>query len=375
MKIAIVATNGPSLANFRGPLIREWVNMGHEVICISIEDKREIEGLVKALGASYYQVEGDRTGIGIGSSIKMILDYIRTFRIIKPDYCFLYMSKPVAFGCPAAAIAGVKHINVLVNGLENAFYRHTFKDALVRFVSKIGYLISSIVSDNVFFQNRDDAEFLIKKKVVFRRKVKMLNGSGVDMEHFNREDLPNEAHILMIARLLWSKGIREFLEAISIVKKNFPTVKVSLVGGLDNNDEALSEEELKKCIREYDIDYCGQTNDVRPYLKECSIFVLPSYHEGTPRAVLEAMATGRPIVTTDAPGCRETVVDGLNGFLVPVRDYVVLAEKLCLLIDDINLRQNMANNSYDLCRQKYDVHLVNAEINRFMFNSNVNNSK
>ncbi len=367
MTIAIVATNGFSLSNFRGKLIRDWVNKGYEVVCISIEPVEEMRTAIEVLGATYYQVEGSRVGIGLMSGIRMIKNYVKAFKEIKPDYCFLYMSKPVAFGCPAAVIAKVKHINVLINGLENAYYRNTFKDFIVRQVMSLGYWISSKYADNVFVQNNDDAQLLISKKIVSERKIKVLNGSGVDMTYFGRTPLPDKPVFLMVARLLWSKGIKEYLSAIMIVKHKYPDAEFMLVGGLDNNDESLSREELDLCISKHKIEYCGHASDVRPFIDRSSIFVLPSYHEGTPRSVLEAMAKGRAIITTLAPGCRETVIDGENGYLVPVGNTEILADRMCALIEDYSLCKKMGDRSYEICCNKFDVNLVNSEINALMF--------
>ncbi len=367
MKIAIVATSGISLLNFRGQLIRDWKEQGHEVVAISIESAEDMAEITHQLGISYYQVEGSRVGIGLGSGLKMLNGYRKAFKILKPDYCFLYMSKPIAFGCPAAKIAGVPHINVLINGLENAFYRHSFKDALVRLVMKSGYFIASLVCDNVFVQNNDDKDLLVKSRAVSGKKIKVLNGSGVDMSHFTRQPLPDEPVFLMVARLLWSKGIREYMAAIARVKAKHPKAQFMLLGGLDHNDEAITQEELESFLSEYEVEYCGHTDDVRPYLNRCSVFVLPSYHEGTPRSVLEAMATGRAIITTAAPGCRDTVEEGVNGYLVPVGDSELLAERMCQLITDAPLRVSMGEQSYRICSEKYDVKLVNAEICQSIF--------
>ena len=135
-----------------------------------------------------------------------------------------------------------------------------------------------------------------------------------------------------------------------------------LVGGLDKNDESLSEVELNEYIKKADVEYCGFAKDVRPYLKKCSVFVLPSYHEGLPRSVIEAMAVGRPIITTNVPGCRETVTDGVNGFLVPARDSDALCEKMKILARDAELRKNMAKKSYEICKNKFEVNLVNRRM-------------
>ena len=363
----IVATSGISLINFHGVFISELVALDFRVVCISIEPDAEIGKEVRALGAEYRQIAGDRTGIGVFSGIRMIAAYTKFFKSLKPDYCFLYMSKPIAFGGIAAIRSKVKHINILVNGLENAYYRTGLKDVIVRLVMSNFYRHVAKHADNIFFLNPDDRNYFFSHKMLSKDNGTVVPGDGVDMEHFARTDLPKEPVILMTARLLWSKGIREFLEAVKIVKQKNPAVKVLLVGGLDDNDEALGEEDLERYIKEYDIEYCGFARDVRPYLHRCSIFVLPSYHEGLPRSVIEAMSVGRAIITTDVPGCRETTENDVNGFIVPARNSTTLAEKLQLLVRDAELRERMANKSYELCRKRFEVHKINSTLFQKMF--------
>lgn len=363
----IVASNGVSLLNFRGAFIRELVSLGHRVVCVSIEPASELSAQLAALGAEYRQVCGDRTGIGLLSGLKMIRGYRRLFRELRPDHCFLYMSKPIAFGGIAAIRCKLPHIHILVNGLENAYYRHGLKDALVRFVMSAFYKHVSKHADNVFFQNPDDRNYFLEHRLLPRDNSSLVNGSGVDMQHFAKAELPKDPIILMVARLLWSKGIREFLKAVRTVKLQHPELKVLLVGGLDDNDEALSQDELQSFIEEFDIEYCGYAEDVRPYLRRCSIFVLPSYHEGLPRSVLEAMAVGRPIISTDVPGCRETVIEGENGFLVPAKDAAALAEKMLLLVENPELRQKMAESSFQICLERFEVGKVNQSMLKKIF--------
>ncbi|MBQ7134374.1 MAG: glycosyltransferase family 4 protein [Ruminococcus sp.] len=361
-KICIVATNGTSLINFRGPFIRELVAKEYDVECVSIEPYEEMGEKIEQLGAKYTQVAGDRVGTGVFSGLRMISEYKKMFKDKKPDICFLYMSKPIAFGGIAASMCKIKHINILVNGLENAYYRSGLKDFVVRCVMSMSYKYVSKRADNVFFQNHDDMNYFKEHHILTKNNACVVGGSGVDMEYFARTEMPQQSVVLMVARLLWSKGIREYLEAVNEVKKKHPDTKVLLVGGLDHNDEALKEEELNRYIESADIEYCGYAHDVRPFLNRCSIFVLPSYHEGLPRCVIEAMSVGRPIVTTDVPGCRETVIDGENGFLVPSKDHEVLSDRISRLVEDKELREKMAEASYQLCRCKFEVKLVNKEM-------------
>lgn len=359
MRICIVATDGRSLIDFRGKLIQSLQEKGHEVVCVSIEPNEEMRGAIHVLGASYEQVAGDRVSISVFGGLRMIRAYVNMFKRVRPDVCLLYMSKPIAFGGIAAAHNKVPHINILVNGLENAYYQHGLKDLVVRVVMSTLYRYVSSRSEHVFMQNIDDRQYFIDHRIAKEQSIVLVNGSGVDMEYYAREPLPDEPVFLMVARLLWTKGIREYLEAIPLVKEKCPEARFMLVGGLDQSAEGLSEEELNRCVNENDIEYCGFANDVRPYLKRCSVFVLPSYHEGTPRSVLEAMATGRAIITTDAPGCRETVISGQNGYLVSVGNSGALAERMVRLANDADARKLMGQRSYVLCKERFEVNKVN----------------
>ena len=362
MNIVIVATAGESLIKFRGPLIREWVKRGNCVTCISIEKPSEIEQEINELGASYYQVSGNRTGTSIIDGLRMIKKYKKAFKELKPDVCFLYMSKPIAFGGLAAISLKIKKIFVFQTGLEIAFYNKGFKNWIIRNVLKHLYKKVQKKSDTVFFMSHYDQQKMIEWKLVDKDKTFYVDGSGVDMDRFKKMPLPKDVSVLMVARLVWSKGIREYFEAAKIVKELRPTVRFALAGGLDVNSEAISESELNDLIKEGVIDYKGYLKDIRPVLEGSSIFVLPSYHEGKGTAILEAQACGRPIVTTDAPGCGETVIDGFNGFKVPVKNGKALAEKILYLIDNDHLISEMGNNAFEYCKKTFSSDIIVNQI-------------
>ncbi|BCJ94678.1 glycosyl transferase [Anaerocolumna cellulosilytica] len=359
MRIIVSASYGHSLINFRGELIKAMVKQGHEVICTSIEPVEIMAKQVEQLGAKYYQIPGSRTGIGLLENIRTFFRYLIAYYLLKPDLCFLYMSKPIVFGGICGILTRVKRIVVFVTGLEVAFYSPGIKNRLTRLFLKTMYRLVHSKSETVFFMNQDDYKLMLKYHMVRREQARFVNGSGVNMEYFTKEKLPEDRVVCMTARLVWSKGIREYLEAAEKIKLCYPDVRFLLVGGLDENPEAIKKEELDEVISLGIIEYYGYTEDVRPYLKQCSIFVLPSYHEGNGRSIVEAMATGRPIITTHAPGCKETVIDGYNGFLIPVRDSKTLTDKLSVLIEHSSLRTKMAESSYLLCKEKYDVNQVN----------------
>lgn len=359
MRIVISASYGKSLINFRGNLIKEMVCHGHEVICTSIEPKEELEEEIKQLGASYYCIPGTRTDTNILNGIRMIINYIRAYRLLKPDLCFLYMTKPVVFGGLAAILCNIRHKVVFVTGLEVVFYSKGIKNYLLRGLLILCFKIVHSQCDLVFFMSRDDHHKMLRWRIVKKKQTVLVNGSGVNMDYFTRKGMPEFDTVCMTARLLWSKGVREFAEAARLVRTRYPQVNFVLVGGLDENPEALTIMELEEILKEGAIRYVGYALDVRPYLEQCSIFVLPSYHEGNGRSIVEAEAVGRPIITTMAPGCCETVIDGYNGFLIPVKDGKALAEKIILLLENKELKMNMAEYSYQYCCEKYDVRIIN----------------
>jgi len=188
----------------------------------------------------------------------------------------------------------------------------------------------------------------------------VLNGSGVDVAAFNVVPLPSEPAFLLIARLLGDKGVREYVQAAREIRLVRPGVKFLLVGWIDENPDAIRQSELNAWIQEGVVEFLGRMADVRPAIAKASVYVLPSYREGTPRTVLEAMAMGRAIITTDAPGCRETVVDGLNGLLVPVREVAPLVAAMQHFLDSPRLLSSMGQQSRRLVIEKFDVHKVNA---------------
>ncbi|QDY44836.1 glycosyltransferase family 4 protein [Planococcus glaciei] len=190
----------------------------------------------------------------------------------------------------------------------------------------------------------------------------MINGSGVNLNNFEKQPLPKQPIFLFVGRIIKDKGVTEYLEAAEMVKSKYPNSRIQLVGYFDTNPTAIKKEVISDYVDRGIIEYLGATDDVRPYLKECSIYVLPSYHEGTPKSVLEAMATGRPIITTNAPGCKETVVEGVNGFLVPVKNSSKLAEKMIWMIENQDNIEKMGNKSLEICRDKFDVRKVNKTI-------------
>ena len=192
-------------------------------------------------------------------------------------------------------------------------------------------------------------------------KIVMVAGSGVDLDHYTRSKLPIGPPVfLLIARLLRDKGIVEYVEAARIVRKQFPHAQFKLLGHFEPGANGITQAQIESWVAEGVIDFLGQTHDVRPYLSECTAFVLPSYYrEGIPRSILEALATGRAIITADSPGCRDTVEDGVNGYIVNRRDPQGLAEAILKLANDPATAAAMGRKSFEMARNRFDVHVVN----------------
>jgi glycosyltransferase involved in cell wall biosynthesis len=252
----------------------------------------------------------------------------------------------------------------MITGLGSALIGEGFKMTCLAMVAKWLYRRALAGNEGVFFQNPDDRAFFEQNHLLAPGcRITMINGSGVDLERFTYAAPPSgDLTFLMMARLTRDKGLVEFVEAARLLKARHPEVRCRLLGPLDSNPTAISQQQVSAWEREGIVEYLGSTDDVRPALAQAQVFVLPSYGEGTPRSVLEAMATGRAVVTTLAPGCKETVLEGQTGFLVPPRDPVALANAMGRFIEEPSLIPKMGIAARALAEDKYDVNKVNAVI-------------
>ncbi|MEA3015974.1 MAG: hypothetical protein QOI38_696, partial [Sphingomonadales bacterium] len=285
---------------------------------------------------------------------------------IAPDVMIAYTIKPIVLGAAAARAAGVPRFIPLVTGLGYAFSGGLGpKKLLIRAAAAWMYRRAFRRAQFAVFQNEDDrSDFRRMGILPPSLPTGLVAGSGVDTEHYSERPQPAGANFLMISRFLRGKGVREYGEAGVRLKREHPEAHVRLAGWLDESPDALSQAAID-AMAAGGVECLGKLDDVRPALAQCNVYVLPSYREGTPRSVLEAMATGRAIVTTDAPGCRETVVQGENGFLVPPRDADALLAAMRRFVDDPALAAHMGRASRRIAEEKFDVHEVNEALMRY----------
>lgn len=322
---------------------------------------------LKRMGVHVHDIPLQRVDTNPLSDLVFCVRLYHLMRRLKPSTVLAYTIKAVIYGTVAGWLARIPERFALITGLGHAFTGND-ETALRRLITRM-YAFALARTSKIFLQNPDDLA-LFRAQGVIRSRVPaiVVNGSGVDLVRFAARATPaGPLRFLMVSRLLGDKGVREYAAAAKRIRVAHPQVTCALAGGLDANPASITEAELDRWVSAGTIDYLGVLTDVRPALAACSVFVLPSYYrEGTPRSTLEAMASGRAIITTDAPGCRETVVDGQNGFLVPVKSVDALVAAMKRFIDEPGLMSRMGAASRRIAEDKYDVHEVNAVMLREM---------
>lgn len=356
-KFLLISPKNRPTYNFRGDLLKEIKGRGYEVIATGPD--RENEEDIAALGVRLVVVPLSRNGTSIKSDIKYYKSLLKLIRDEKPDVTLGYTVKPSIYGALAAKKAGVACVNSMVAGAGYTFTSKSFKARVLHKIVSFLYRKALKKADNVFFQNPDDMEMFVKDKLVSESKCTVVGGSGVNMQKYAPVPLPDGICFFMLARVMYCKGALEYLQAAEIVKKEHPQVRFMLLGAVEKIQDSVPMEIIKEYVGKGVIEYFGETKDVRPYFEQCSVYVLPSYREGTPRTVLEAMSMGRAIITTDVPGCRQTVEDGVNGFLVPAKDSDSLAAAMEKFVDDPSLIASMGANSIKRCADRFEVGKVN----------------
>jgi glycosyltransferase involved in cell wall biosynthesis len=302
--------------------------------------------------------------MSVPADLRALLSLVRLLRRTAPDIVIAYTIKPVLYGMIAASLAGVKQRFAIITGLGYLFAddKHG-KRRLMQLLALALYRRAFARTDKVFFQNVDD-EALFRRLGILRPELPsvVVNGSGVDISQFNVAPFPRAPiTFLMISRLIGAKGIREYAEAAAEIRRSRPETRFLLAGPHEKQPDSIHPSELAAWEQNGTLKWLGRLDDVRPAIAGAHVLVLPSYYrEGIPRSVLEAMAMGRPVITTNSPGCRETVRHGENGFLVPVRESAPLADAMRRFLDDPSIIERLGQAGRRIAETRYDVHKVNS---------------
>jgi glycosyltransferase involved in cell wall biosynthesis len=371
MRILVVASFPESLVKFRGNLLMSLIQRGANVHVAAPALSADVEtsNRLVAMGCLCHDIDMMRNGMNPLVDLRTIFSLFWLMRRVKPTHLLAYTIKPVIYATLVAWITGTPRRLALITGLGYGFTgNHTGLRRIFQRIPEMLYRISLKRATRVIFQNPDDRNFFVNAELVDAPRSMLVNGSGVPLDVFVQRPLPplTECHFVLVSRLLRDKGIHEYVAAARKVKSRYPHAVFNLVGWIDSNPSAIRQADLDSWRNEGVIEFHGRIEDVREILAASHVFVLPSYREGTPRSVLEAMATGRAIITSDAPGCRETVIPGLNGYLVPVSDVNGLAIAMEKFLLDSNLALEMGRQSRVIAETKYDVNVVNASMRRYL---------
>lgn len=362
-KVLILASYAPSLLDFRGDLIKSIADRGHRVLACAPGISSDLSWRLAALGAATRELSMARTGINPFADFNTIRNLIAVFREEAPELVLAYTVKPILYGALAARMSGIPGFYALITGLGYAAESGQRGQHILSRIVRLAYRMTTTFCRGVFFQNPDDRDFFISSRLLTHpNKAVVLNGSGINLDEFAPTSLPDAPAFLMIARLLRAKGVREYIIAARQTKTRCPNAQFRLIGWFDDGPDAISRVEFEHLNFDHAVEMLGPRDDVRPDLANARIYVLPSYREGMPRTVLEAMSMGRPIITTDVPGCRETVTHGYNGYVVPPEDPISLAEAMSEMLEDSERALSMGRKSRQIAEQRFDVRKVNRQM-------------
>lgn len=367
-KVVLLGTVAASTINFRGDLIRTLVAEGHDVYCFCTDFDDDSESIIVGMGAKPVTYRLSRAGMNPFADLKTISILKKLLKDIKPDIVLSFFVKPIIYGSIAARLAGVKHRYAMLEGLGYVFTDLpsglSFKQKILRKIQIFLYRLALPCIDKLIFLNHDDPADLLEKNNLKAKSVHVLGGIGLNLQNYPFTPAPvAPVRFLFIGRLLAEKGIFEYVEAARLVKQQYPGAQFVVLGGLDEeNPGGLKREALNQLLAEGIIEYPGHVSNVSDWIAGSSVFVLPSYREGMPRSTQEAMAMGRAVITSDAPGCRETVEQGVNGFIVPRWNVQALAEKMIYLIENPSEITRMGNESHRIAVDKFDANKVNQRL-------------
>lgn len=351
---------------FRFDMLKRFISLGHEVVVLGNEPEGSWSERFKFESIRYRTYPVSRNGVNPLHDMKMLKALKDALREEKPDKIFTYQAKPNIYGSIAASSLEIDEVYPMMGGIGSVFMPKNLKQKVVKSILLAEYRYAFSRVKKIFFQNKDDSAIFISGGLCNANQIEYVNGSGVNTAHFSLEPLPEDFSFLYVGRLIRDKGLYEYLEAARMLRKAGCEATFHVVGDLDTNPSSMSEKEIASFVDDGSVIWHGWKDDVRPFLKACSVFVLPSYREGTPKAALEAMSTGRAVVVADTPGCREVVDEGVNGLLVPVGDSHALAAAMLELSNNPALTFRMGAASRKIAEDRFDVDKVNDVICRVM---------
>lgn len=371
VQLGLIGTLAESLIRFRGPLIEAFVASGCKVFAFATDYDERTAYRVRQYGATPVAYQLDRTGTNPARDFASSMALARQLRGRAVNVTLSYFMKPVVYGSIAARIAGVGRRFATLPGLGYNFTKPIGtldpRQRLVANALKRLLRVSLPLNEKVFFYNNDDIAEVTRLRLVEPRRIERLNGTGVDLDSYNiAPPVTDPVTFLMACRLLAEKGVREFAAATRLVKAEYPQARFILLGGTDTSPGSMRVDEVKQLAEQSGLEWPGQVGNVEAWMEQASVYVLPSYREGVPRSTQEAMAKGRPVITTDAIGCRETVEEGRNGFLVPIGDADALAERMMRFVHRRDLITRMGAQSRRIAEERFNVHAINARILKVM---------
>ena len=364
--IALVVNAARTIGNFRGTLIRSLVQRSLTTHVLAPDYTDEVRVAVREMGAVPHDYRLDQHGTSVAGELAACVSLYRKLRELKPDAVLAFQLKAMAYSGLAGRLAGTTKRYGIVEGLGSYFTdsdaRQTSKQRMVRRMATLALKQSIHEMSAVFTLNSYDSSFVRSLNSRINRVIE-LEGIGLDLQEWPfRPPVQRPLVFLFIGKFIGPKGISEFVKAAHSISQERDDVKFVALGRLDHNVAALNSETVRDWKHAGIVEFPGHV-DVKPWLEKSSVFVLPSYYrEGKPRSTQEAMALGRPVITTDFPGCRETVIEGVNGFLVPPRDARALAAAMTRYIEQPSLIASMGAESRRLAEERYDVHKVNKII-------------
>ena len=359
-KILLICNKTVDVMNFRRGLIETLQKNDYEVFVIAFDEQRRAD--IEALGVQFFCIADKNRSVNPLRILSLKGKYVKLIRQIRPDIVFTFALKPNIFGVAAAKTAGVKKIFAMVEGAGDVFINDSLKWKIVRAFVCWQYKKSFRHANKVFFLNEDDKAEFLSRRLVQPAQCEIIHGIGVDLERFAFCPIENYRTFLMVARMLKTKGVMEYCEVARRVRKKYPDAVFNYLGA----EGTVKVSDIQEYIDDGSIRYLGTTNDVRAYLQESTAMILLSRREGMPMSIMEAESIGRVIITTDNVGCKDTVVEKYNGFLVQTGDIEATVERAVWIIEHPEETAEMCKNSREFAKSHFDKNTINGFLFSFI---------